>query len=69
MAEIAVVHSDFGMLSRTESVCITVFEALQNEYQPTLFTLNERDIRTLNRYCRTGVRPLETRLTGRFEQS
>jgi glycosyltransferase involved in cell wall biosynthesis len=66
MAEIAVVHPDLETRGGAESVCMHVLETLQADHQLTLLTLNRPDIRALNRYYQTEVRPPDVRLAGRL---
>lgn len=52
---VAVYHPYFGD-GGAESVCLHVLEALQDEYDPTLFTMCEVDLAAQNDYFDTAVR-------------
>lgn len=58
MARIAVAHTDLLAKGGGEGVCMTVLEALQQEHDVHLFTLQRPDFAELNQYFNTSVDPV-----------
>lgn len=54
MESVAIYHPIFGT-GGGEAVCMNVLEALQDQYNPVLYTLSDIDIESLNRYFNTEV--------------
>jgi glycosyltransferase involved in cell wall biosynthesis len=58
MSEIAVVHPNLQMKGGAEDVCLQVIEALQTDYDITLFTLIPPNMDALNQYFNAKVQEL-----------
>lgn len=61
MRRIAIAHTDLMAKGGGEGVCMNVLEALQDNYEVTLLTLTEPELRELNDYFQTEVRDVRVR--------
>lgn len=66
MTSVAVAHMDLMAKGGGEAVCMNVLDALEDEYDTTLFTLTEPDLPALNEYFNTNVESITVRQAGRF---
>ena len=56
---VAVVHPDLMMKGGSESVCMHILEALQDQYDVTLITISSPDFDDLNNFYGTNVQDVE----------
>lgn len=59
--KIAVIHVKFTTKGGAEVVCMTVLEALQNDFDVTLISLDKPDLEELNAFCGTEVQNIKVR--------
>ncbi|WP_435156882.1 glycosyltransferase family 4 protein [Haladaptatus sp. DFWS20] len=62
MTTIAVIHPDFSVKGGAEAVCMNVLEALQDQYDVTLFTTQTPDFEKLNPYYNADVGNITVRV-------
>lgn len=61
MSTIAVIHPDFSVKGGAEAVCLNIIEAIQKDYDVTLYTTQTPDFEVLNPYYNTNVRNITVR--------